>query len=679
MKSPIIFRVFKNNQIHFVKQFIDKDQIVFGSSLDSGAEVDVDLESKEVSAIHCLVEKRGSQFYLCDLGSSQGTYKNGQVVLDEALNTNDEFQVGPFKVVFFVGVPKPVHNQETSSELVVSAKPSEPPVRTVPVVTPPPPAPAVAVVPPAPTQPKPTINAAFVGQRAVNKNAAYARIKKSKNQKTFAPSSEHQNLNEFIKPGQGSLVQVIVSWKERVLSTHHFEPTGQYRSGPDQAIQLPQGAAPKDWVMLDCSSGVVVRMTQDMKSEVHRAEDIMVLSESNYRLQQNEVLFVQLPNGMQLAIRFAPKTKLIPLDSPLILTSSEFTGILAASIFAVLLSLIMSVLAPKATEQEEEVQRVAQVIFNKPPVPVNPPVIPVPPPKPPEVQPPPPPKPPEPPKKVAITDKVQEVKTKGDPKKQEQKAQAASSSGRASEVKPKDSKLKTKMFTSTKQGGAVKTGPKAGANAQSKEPDPTNAGLLSAFGSGGARSQLDKAYSGSGEALGAGEKATGASGFNENRAGNDLGSKFKDTGAGGKGTATQGIAGVGTKGGTGYGTGTGGSGFGNKDSVAIQAGGAEEEFIGSIDKEAVRRAVRSALLSFKACYDREYKKDTKLEGKVVISWEIHEKGVAKNARVLKDKSTLGNAAVEECVRARLLTLRFPEPPPGAMAEAVYPFLFQGQR
>ncbi|MES2801521.1 MAG: AgmX/PglI C-terminal domain-containing protein [Bdellovibrionota bacterium] len=666
MKSPIIFRVFKNNQIHFVKQIVDKDQIVFGSSLDSGAEVDVDLESKEVSEIHCLVEKRGTQYFLCDLGSSQGTYKNGQVVLDEALNTNDEFQVGPFKIVFFVGVPKPVHNQETSSELVVAAKPSEPPLRT-----PPPVAPSQA----ASTLAKPTINAAFVGQRAV-KSQAFGKTKKSKNQKTFAPHSEHQNLNEFIKPGQGSLVQVIVSWKERVLSTHHLEPRGQYKSGPDLAIQLPAGAAPKDWVMLDCTTGVAVRLSSDMKAEVHRAEDIMVISENNYKLQQNEVLFVQLPNGMQLAIRFAPKTKLIPLDSPLILTSSEFTGILAATIFAVLLSLIMSVLAPKAMDEEEEVQRVAQVIFNKPPIPVNPPVVVAPPEPPKEVSPP---KPPEPPKKVAITDKVQEVKTKGDPKKPEQKAQASSSSGRASEVKPKDPKNKTKMFTSTKQGGAVKTGPKAGANAQSKEPDPTNTGLLSAFGSGGARSQLDKAYSGSGEALGAGEKATGASGFSENRAGNDLGSKFKDTGAGGKGTATQGIAGVGTKGGSGYGTGTGGSGFGNKDSVAVTPGGAEEEFIGSIDKEAVRRAVRSALLSFKACYDREYKKDTKLEGKVVISWEIHEKGIAKNARVVKEKTTLGNSAVEECVRARLLTLRFPEPPPGSMAEAVYPFLFQGQR
>ena len=63
----------------------------------------------------------------------------------------------------------------------------------------------------------------------------------------------------------------------------------------------------------------------------------------------------------------------------------------------------------------------------------------------------------------------------------------------------------------------------------------------------------------------------------------------------------------------------------------------------------------------------------------MIAWEIHEKGVARNARVVKDKSSIGNSTVEECVRARMLTLRFPEPPAGTVAEVTYPFLFQGQK
>ena len=697
MKSPIIFRVYKNNQIHFVKQFIDKDQLVFGCSSDSGSEVDIDLDSQEVSAIHCLVEKRGLQYYLCDLGSAQGTFKNGQTVLDEPLANGDEFNVGPFKVIFFVGVPKPIHvqtvvqdvkqpshtshathdRQESVSSNHVNLsteapiKPTEHPqiqktFNTTAVTS---------------TIDKPIITAAFVSQKGSVLSSTNSKARKTRGQKTFAPGSEYQSLTEVIKPSQGASLEIIVSWRERILNTYHVSPMGQYFVGPKRDIQLPEGTAPKGWCILDCTSGINIRLTSDMKAEVHRSENILVLTENSYRLQQNEVAFVTFANGMTLAIRFAPKSKLIPMDSPVILTASEFTGILASLIFAVLLSLIVSVLTPKELKSEEEVQRVAQVIFTKPPE-VKPMTPPPPPPEPPKEQtkveqkP----KPPEPPKKITVSDKQQEKKSKGDPNKADAKAQTAQTAGRAAEVKPKDSKLKTKMFTSTKQGGAIKTGNKAGANAQSKEPDPTNTGLLSAFGSGGARSALDKAYSGSGEALGAGEKATGSSGFNENRAGQDLGSKFKDTGAGGKGTATQGIAGVGTKGlGNGMSATGNGSGFGDKDRVAIQGGGAEEEFVGSIDREAVRRAVRDSLAAFKSCYEREYKKDTRLEGKVFISWEIHEKGIPKNARVMRDKSTINNSAVEDCVRARMLTIRFPEPPPGTVAEVIYPFLFQGQK
>jgi pSer/pThr/pTyr-binding forkhead associated (FHA) protein len=678
LKSPIIFRVFKNNQIHFVKQFIDKDQLVIGRSESGENEVDVDLDSSEVSAIHCLVEKRGPQFYICDLGSTQGTFKNGQVILDEPIMSGDEFAVGPFKIVFFVGVPKPVHT-ENSSQISVApaAKPTAKPVENIVIPT--------VIIPLA--QPaiekeilqKPTIKNEFVAQKLNPRAQQFLKQKKSRGDKTFAPLSDRKNLNDFVKPGQGGIIEVIVSWKERVLNTHNLNPQGQYKTGPGYVIQLPEGSAPKDWTLIDCSSGVQIKTTPEMKCEVLRSGTTVEIKDSNYKLQQDEVVFIQLINGMQLAIRFTGKTALVPLDSSLIFSASEFTGILAALIIAVLTSLMVSVLTPKHLPGEEDVQRIAQVVFNKPPV-----IIPTPTPKipqeKPEQKPPEPVKPPPPPKKIIEAQKTAEQKNKGDVKKPDAKAEVAQKSGRASEVKPKDPKLKTKIFTSTKQGGAVKTGATSGANAQSKDVDPTNSGLLSAFGSGGVRSKLDKAYSGSGELIGDANKANGTSGFNENRAGNDVGSKFKDTGAGGKGTATSGIAGVGTKGrGNGMSAYGSGDGFGSKDQVAVSAGGAEEEFVGTIDREAVRRVVRSALSAFKSCYDREYKSDTKLEGKVVIAWEIHEKGVAKNARVVSEKSTIRNSNVENCVKARMMTLRFPEPPTGTVAEVVYPFLFQGQK
>jgi pSer/pThr/pTyr-binding forkhead associated (FHA) protein len=688
LKSPVIFRVFKNDQIYFVKQFVDKDQLVIGRSEANESDVDVHLDSSEVSTIHCLVEKRGDQFFICDLGSAQGTFKNGQAILDEPISSGDEFTVGPFKIIFFVGIPKPVHS-ETSAQISIPAnKPIEKPKADVVA-----PAATQAVVPPevhipvkvaevsnfeTETKSKPTLQTAFVGSK-LNLRAQEFFKKKSRGSKTFAPASDRKGLHEFIKPGNGDVIEIVVSWKERVLNTYHLNAHGQHIAGPAQLIQLPDGATPKNWVLLDCSAGVQIRLTSEMKTEVHRSDTVKEIRDSAYSLQQNEVVFIQLINGMQLAIRFSTKTALVPLDSPLIFSASEFTGILAALIIATLTSLIVSVLTPKDVPEDEEIVRVAQVVFNKPPV-VFPPAVKVPVEEPAEKTPPPP-KKPEPPKKIVEADKQQETKNKGSVTKPDAKSQAAQKAGRANEVKPKDPKLKTKIFTSTKQGGAVKTGKVAGANAQSKELDPTNSGLLSAFGSGGARSKLDKAYNGSGELIGIAGKATGSSGFNDNRDGDDLGSKFKDTGAGGNGTATSGISGIGTKG-RGNGTSAYGSGdgFGSKDQVAISAGGAEEEFVGTIDREAVRRVVRSALSAFKSCYEREYKSDTKLQGKVVIAWEIHEKGIAKNARIVRGKSTMNNANVENCVKSRMLTLRFPEPPAGTVAEvAGYPFVFEGQK
>ncbi len=691
MKSPLIFRVFKNDQIFVVKQFVDKDQITIGHD----AEVDIDLDSAEISAIHCLVEKRGQQFFICDLGSSLGTYKAGKAVLDEPIVSGEDFVVGPYRIVFFVGTPKPVYipkaGTETLIDPVVAAIPilvqqtDAKPVEVKLTEAKPVDAKAVEVKPivaavlkdKAVVAEKPKIKSEAVVQRTTHltSNSVANNNLSKKGKKTYAPVSPITDLRQSLKAGKGPLVEVLVSWKERIINTYHFTPVGIKRLGKNLEIQVPDGAAPAAWTFLDFSNGTQVRSTPEMKVEVLRDGEIKTIVEQFYKLQQNETVFVNLINGMQLVVRHAPAAPAVIFESPLILTSSELTGILAALIIAALTSLIVSVSTPKPGEKDEEVQRVAQVIFTKPPVPVKTEKIPVEP-----VAEPTPPKPVPPKPVVKAADKQVEQKLKGDKSKPEQKAETAQTASRANEVKPKDTKLKAKMFTSTKQGAAIKTGEKSGANAKSKEPDPTNSGLLAAFGSGGARSKLDKAYSGTGELLGQGEKATGSSGFSENRAGDDLGSKFKDTGAGGKGTATQGIAGIGTKGrSTGmsaYGSGTG---FGSKDQVAIEAGGAEAEFSGSIDKEAVRRVVKSALGQFKACYEREYKKDSKLEGKVVIAWEIHEKGVAKNARVVKDKSTISNSAVEECVRSRLVGLRFPEPPAGTFADVTYPFVFQGQK
>ncbi|MFN7262939.1 MAG: FHA domain-containing protein, partial [Pseudobdellovibrionaceae bacterium] len=114
MKSPIILRIFKGQQLIEVKQF-DRDQVIFGHD----AEVQLELNDESVSPIHCLIELRDSGYYLCDLGSATGTRKNGKPILDEPLSSGEYIEVGPFRIQFFVGVPKPKEAPQTAASIVV--------------------------------------------------------------------------------------------------------------------------------------------------------------------------------------------------------------------------------------------------------------------------------------------------------------------------------------------------------------------------------------------------------------------------------------------------------------------------------------------------------------------------------------------------------------------------------
>lgn len=750
MKSPIIFRIFKDNQLVGVKQF-SQEQIVVGRNAD----VHLDLDSDQVSPIHCLIEQREGGFYVCDLGSSSGTFKNGQAVLDELIQSGDELLIGPFKLVFFVGIPKPKDHPVAVAPAVAAtaasvAPPSAAPIAE-PVVEPPPPSakaeptemPPAAVVkteeivvektelievppeesvalesaPPA-AQEEPEVKVAAIPvaipdalentqskipvqepkqeSRPVIAAAAVkpeirssqSKYKKDKKKKTYAPATPAVDLRKELKPANGSNVEVIVAWKERILTstTYRRKQVIRVNSG-EGSLSLPDGLVAKGFPILDLTNGVRVNASQGMTVELVTSTGIKFQDElvTSGRLQngpqglsirpdQNEMVCITLPGGnITVYIRYTSQNTLAPLI-PVMLSGSEMTGLIMSIILVGMLAFYVSATTPDGTEpqEQEEVQRIAQVMFNKPPQP-KPPVPPPPPPEPPpKVETPPPP----PPKVAKVAEKKQDAQKKGP---QSQPAQKNQQAAKAAEVAPKESTNRPKKFTSTRQGGAIKTGETEGSNAKSASKDLSKVGLFSAFGGGGSRAKIDKAYSGAGEVLGMADKATGTSGFKENRDGDDLGSRFKDSGAGGKGTATQGIAGIGTKGRSSGQAAYGATeGFGDKTSVAIEGGGFEESFDGTIDKEAIRRVIKAKLHEVKSCYERVLNtmpKGTKLEGKVVIGWEILAQGKTRNVRV--KSSTLGNAQVENCVKSRLANWTFPEPPVGIDAAEVeaYPFMF----
>lgn len=96
----------------------------------------------------------------------------------------------------------------------------------------------------------------------------------------------------------------------------------------------------------------------------------------------------------------------------------------------------------------------------------------------------------------------------------------------------------------------------------------------------------------------------------------------------------------------------------------------------TIDRDAVRQAVRSSLPKMKACVNQPAVAKNKPNGKVVLAWEIHAGGIPKNAHIVQDKTTYEDPELFLCMLYELEQVQFPEPPKGTVAEvAGYPFVF----
>lgn len=91
------------------------------------------------------------------------------------------------------------------------------------------------------------------------------------------------------------------------------------------------------------------------------------------------------------------------------------------------------------------------------------------------------------------------------------------------------------------------------------------------------------------------------------------------------------------------------------------------------ENEKVRLKIKENLSIFMDCYNEGLKADSKLGGKVVLSWDVDETGSVKNAET--KKSTLSHVAVESCLVGKLKGLSFPPAPTGKVINISYPFVF----
>ncbi len=73
-----------------------RDRMSIGRSPES----DVFLDDVTVSRDHALIVRRGSDYYLDDCGSLNGTYINRRRIESQRLSDGDELQIGKYKLAF---------------------------------------------------------------------------------------------------------------------------------------------------------------------------------------------------------------------------------------------------------------------------------------------------------------------------------------------------------------------------------------------------------------------------------------------------------------------------------------------------------------------------------------------------------------------------------------------------
>lgn len=108
-------------------------------------ESDIVVRDTFVSRVHCGIGHNGGQFTLKDLGSTNGTYRNGSRVFQCALSAGDKIQVGNTTLVFEVGasedegvlrqVPRMTSAAPAGAPLAAMPRPSEKQL-TIPVTRP---------------------------------------------------------------------------------------------------------------------------------------------------------------------------------------------------------------------------------------------------------------------------------------------------------------------------------------------------------------------------------------------------------------------------------------------------------------------------------------------------------------------------------------------------------------
>ena len=664
-------------------------------SIGSNKDIEVCLDSEDVLPWHAFIEKRGEEYFLADLESPSGTFLNGRKVMESEIQTGDKIQIGSYLLEFFVGAPYVKKEASPKKSKTQTVKPDSAKMK------PPKPSsakPSSAKAPSDSKSPPLELNVEKPEKKEIKKPSKkpdsqelqpvsssqenlwkdLLPIRSSK--QTFAPKSRVKDLEKELQLGKGEIVEVLVAWQDRIVSVYHAKKNEIVTIGhhAKASIRIPNMVNNELYNLVQASpvaqirigsemDGKIIRKTKTVSFKVAIEKGVMSKTSSGYGLSlgQDELVCVQLSPQLHVYVRYTTIKSKVQHGAFFGFNEAELTGLGLATCFMLALFFFFGVYYPSLIDEEKLSEKKIRTIVMQ----IKPP-----------------------PKKIVrlaerMRKKVQPSKKKNIPikvkkkvvkkappqiKKQKKKAQ-----GRIGAVaKKKRPKTKRKAVTSARSGGSPIKTKKPGSGARSPKPDPNKVGLLGAFGKSGMQKQLDKVYSGAGELGGLANQATGSSGTAEIYQGDGIGTKFKEAGAGGKGSNIIGISGISTKGkggGTqGYGR---GGGLGNRGSVDLSFGTSAIDVEGNLDKDAIFRIVQAHKAQLARCHSSVLQNNPSIQGRVTVKWTI-DNGVVTRVSIVSNASRSSQLA--RCVMGRLKNWKFPGVvPAGGVGVVQYPFVFLG--
>jgi hypothetical protein len=166
-KVPLTFRIFKGDQL-LREERLSLSVIKLGKVPTAHLKLD----DETVSRMHAIIEVNGpGDVSIIDLGSTKGTFVNGQKVNKAKLQSGDTIVVGDTRIELAIGAPgeevdEPTRVQAPAHQDIIASTPRPAVAPTMPAAAAPPPRPAAPPAPMAPPPPAAAPPAAFAATMA---------------------------------------------------------------------------------------------------------------------------------------------------------------------------------------------------------------------------------------------------------------------------------------------------------------------------------------------------------------------------------------------------------------------------------------------------------------------------------------------------------------------------------